>query len=93
MHLIAKDRLDGWQRATAPNKSASSNARSDLPADRYGQATSLLHALARLFAIEPYLTVRGALLEIVKEKGELYSLLLTELDLLWLTTVEFSPVR
>src|SRR4051794_29593363 len=36
----AKDRFDGWRRATSPNKSASSNACSDLPTDRHGQATT-----------------------------------------------------
>lgn len=39
------------------------------------------------------LTLRGrALLLMVKQKKDDYSLLLPELDLLWLTTVAFSPV-
>ena len=36
------------------------------------------------------MTLRGALLLMVKQRRDDYSLLLPELDLLWLTTVAFS---
>ena len=82
MHLIRKGQIRWLARATSPNTSASSNARSDLPVDRYGQVTNLLHALVCLFATEHISTIRGALLAMVKEEEDFYSLLLTELDLI-----------